>query len=66
MTPSGMRSPDSPTQLLDLYAPGQLFSPPRSDDPGTDGRQGATGYLGLQAHSTSDVVTFRDIRVQPL
>ncbi len=46
--------------------PGQLFSPPRGDDPGTDGRQHAAGYIGLQAHSTSDVVTFRDIRVQPL
>lgn len=47
-------------------APGQLFSPPRPDDPGTDGRQHDAGYLGLQAHSTSDVITFRDIRVQPL
>ncbi|MDT0380125.1 family 16 glycoside hydrolase [Streptomyces sp. DSM 42041] len=47
-------------------APGQLFSPPRGDDPGTDGRQHPTGHLGLQTHGTSDVVTFRDIRVQPL
>ncbi|OEU96884.1 OmpL47-type beta-barrel domain-containing protein [Streptomyces oceani] len=47
-------------------APGQLFSPPRSDDPGTDGRQHAEGYIGLQAHSTSDVITYRDIRVRPL
>jgi plastocyanin len=47
-------------------APGQLFSPPREDDPGTDGRQHEAGHVGLQAHSTSDVVTFRDIRIQPL
>lgn len=47
-------------------APGQLFSPPRSDDPGTDGRQHDSGHIGLQAHSTSDVVTYRDVRVQPL
>jgi plastocyanin len=47
-------------------APGQLFSPPRDDDPGTDGRQHATGYIGLQTHSTSDVISYRDIRVKPL
>ncbi|UCM89416.1 OmpL47-type beta-barrel domain-containing protein [Streptomyces marincola] len=47
-------------------APGQLFSPPRADDPGTDGRQRDAGYIGLQTHGTSDVISFRDIRVKPL
>ncbi|MCF6522854.1 family 16 glycoside hydrolase [Streptomyces sp. JJ36] len=46
-------------------APGQLFSPPRAGDPGTDGRQHARGYLGLQTHGTADVVSFRDVRIQP-
>ncbi|WP_230423952.1 OmpL47-type beta-barrel domain-containing protein [Streptomyces radicis] len=46
--------------------PGQLFSPPRADDPGTDGRQHETGYIGLQTHGTSDVITFRDIRIKEL
>ncbi|RBM14424.1 family 16 glycoside hydrolase [Streptomyces sp. PT12] len=46
--------------------PGQLFSPPRADDPGTDGRQNETGYIGLQTHGTSDVITFRDIRIKEL
>ncbi|MDT0433120.1 MULTISPECIES: OmpL47-type beta-barrel domain-containing protein [Streptomyces] len=45
---------------------GQEFSPPRDDDPGTDGRRFASGYLGLQVHSTSDVVSFRDVRVKEL
>ncbi|MBQ0825773.1 OmpL47-type beta-barrel domain-containing protein [Streptomyces tagetis] len=45
---------------------GQEFSPPRSDDPGTDGRRFASGYLGLQVHSTSDVVSYRDIRIKEL
>lgn len=47
-------------------APGQLFSPPRADDPGTDGRQHDSGYIGLQNHSDNDVISFRDIRVKPL
>ncbi|MDT0316931.1 OmpL47-type beta-barrel domain-containing protein [Streptomyces millisiae] len=47
-------------------APGQLFSPPRADDPGTDGRQHDTGYIGLQTHGTSDVISFRDIRIRSL
>ncbi|GAA1501488.1 OmpL47-type beta-barrel domain-containing protein [Streptomyces synnematoformans] len=47
-------------------APGQLFSPPRGDDPGTDGRQHAQGYIGLQVHGTTDVVSYRDIRIKPL
>ncbi|MFW6690258.1 OmpL47-type beta-barrel domain-containing protein [Streptomyces sp. MAR4 CNX-425] len=46
--------------------PGQVFEPPRADDPGTDGRQHAQGYIGLQVHSTTDVVSYRDIRIKPL
>ncbi|MET8177652.1 family 16 glycoside hydrolase [Streptomyces sp. NPDC005336] len=45
---------------------GQEFTPPRADDPGTDGRRYASGYIGLQNHSTSDVISFRDIRVKEL
>ncbi|MFE9764104.1 OmpL47-type beta-barrel domain-containing protein [Streptomyces sp. NPDC005808] len=45
---------------------GQVFSPPRSDDPGTDGRRFASGYVGLQVHGTTDVVSYRDIRIKEL
>lgn len=45
---------------------GQDFSPPRSDDPGTDGRRFASGYVGLQVHSTTDVISYRDIRIKEL
>ncbi|MFG3259737.1 OmpL47-type beta-barrel domain-containing protein [Streptomyces sp. NPDC048172] len=45
---------------------GQLFNPPRDDDPGTDGRRYASGYLGLQTHSTGDVTSFRDVRIREL
>ncbi|ROQ59814.1 uncharacterized protein DUF1080 [Streptomyces sp. 840.1] len=45
---------------------GQVFEPPRGDDPGTDGRRYASGYIGLQVHSTSDVISYRDIRIQEL
>ncbi|KUO19427.1 glycosyl hydrolase [Streptomyces dysideae] len=45
---------------------GQDFAPPRSDDPGTDGRRFASGYLGLQVHGTTDVVSYRDIRIKEL
>lgn len=45
---------------------GQDFSPPRSDDPGTDGRRYASGYLGLQVHSETDVISYRNIRIQEL
>ncbi|MFI7292869.1 OmpL47-type beta-barrel domain-containing protein [Streptomyces sp. NPDC050121] len=45
---------------------GQEFSPPRSDDPGTDGRRFASGYIGLQVHSTTDVVSYRDVRIKEL
>ncbi|MFJ6572589.1 OmpL47-type beta-barrel domain-containing protein [Streptomyces sp. NPDC091292] len=45
---------------------GQVFEPPRSDDPGTDGRRFASGYVGLQVHSTTDVVSYRDIRIKEL
>ncbi|KUO05744.1 OmpL47-type beta-barrel domain-containing protein [Streptomyces caeruleatus] len=45
---------------------GQEFVPPRSDDPGTDGRRFASGYVGLQVHGTTDVVSYRDIRIKEL
>ncbi|MEU6687463.1 family 16 glycoside hydrolase [Streptomyces sp. NPDC046832] len=45
---------------------GQEFTPPRSDDTGTDGRRFASGYLGLQVHGTTDVVSYRDIRIKEL
>ncbi|MEV0961551.1 family 16 glycoside hydrolase [Streptomyces sp. NPDC049910] len=45
---------------------GQEFAPPRADDPGTDGRRYAQGYLGLQVHGTTDVISYRDIRVREL
>ncbi|MEU9283468.1 family 16 glycoside hydrolase [Streptomyces sp. NPDC048275] len=45
---------------------GQDFYPPRSDDPGTDGRRFTSGYLGLQVHGTTDVISYRDIRIKEL
>ncbi|MEU2600862.1 family 16 glycoside hydrolase [Streptomyces hirsutus] len=45
---------------------GQDFAPPRSDDPGTDGRRFASGYIGLQVHGTTDVVSYRDVRIKEL
>lgn len=45
---------------------GQDFTPPRSDDPGTDGRRFASGYIGLQVHSTTDIVSYRDVRIKEL
>lgn len=45
---------------------GQVFEPPRDDDPGTDGRRYASGYIGLQVHSTTDVVSYRDVRIKEL
>ncbi|MFD4623603.1 OmpL47-type beta-barrel domain-containing protein [Streptomyces sp. NPDC058475] len=45
---------------------GQDFYPPRSDDPGTDGRRFSSGYVGLQVHSTTDVISYRDIRIKEL
>ncbi|MGW1407792.1 OmpL47-type beta-barrel domain-containing protein [Streptomyces sp. NPDC002403] len=45
---------------------GQAFEPPRGDDPGTDGRRYASGYIGLQVHSATDVVSYRDIRIKEL
>ncbi|MFG2830220.1 OmpL47-type beta-barrel domain-containing protein [Streptomyces sp. NPDC048434] len=45
---------------------GQEFSPPRADDPGTDGRRFASGYVGLQVHSETDVISYRNIRIQEL
>ncbi|MFD4563137.1 OmpL47-type beta-barrel domain-containing protein [Streptomyces sp. NPDC058467] len=45
---------------------GQDFYPPRSDDPGTDGRRFSSGYVGLQVHSPTDVMSYRDIRIKEL
>ncbi|MFF3749182.1 OmpL47-type beta-barrel domain-containing protein [Streptomyces sp. NPDC002018] len=45
---------------------GQSFTPPRSGDPGTDGRRYATGYVGLQVHGTTDVISYRSIRIKEL
>lgn len=45
---------------------GQVFNPPRAGDPGTDGRRYATGYIGLQVHSTTDVISYRNIRIKEL
>ncbi|OEV09941.1 glycosyl hydrolase [Streptomyces nanshensis] len=45
---------------------GQVFEPPRDDDPGTDGRRYASGYIGLQVHSVTDVVSYRDVRIKEL
>ncbi|WP_328779239.1 DUF1080 domain-containing protein [Streptomyces canus] len=45
---------------------GQDFYPARSDDPGTDGRRFASGYIGLQVHGTTDVISYRDIRIKEL
>ncbi|SDY89561.1 Glucose / Sorbosone dehydrogenase [Micromonospora pattaloongensis] len=49
-----------------VNAPGQLFSPPRADDPGTSGRQHPSGFIGLQNHGTGDVISFRNIRITQL
>ncbi|MBT2492036.1 DUF1080 domain-containing protein [Streptomyces sp. ISL-96] len=45
---------------------GQDFYPPRADDPGSDGRRYASGYIGLQVHGTTDVISYRDIRIKQL
>ncbi|MFF4029228.1 OmpL47-type beta-barrel domain-containing protein [Streptomyces sviceus] len=45
---------------------GQDFYPARSDDPGTDGRRFSSGYVGLQVHSTTDVISYRDVRIKEL
>ncbi|MFI1953972.1 OmpL47-type beta-barrel domain-containing protein [Streptomyces xinghaiensis] len=54
--------------LLNVFDndPGLVFNPPRGDDPGTAGRQYADGFIGLQTHGTSDVISFRNIRIQEL
>ncbi|MDA0140166.1 DUF1080 domain-containing protein [Solirubrobacter sp. CPCC 204708] len=38
----------------------------RQGDPSTTDRQFARGYIGLQNHGTSDVIDYRNIRVEPL
>ncbi|MFE4059106.1 OmpL47-type beta-barrel domain-containing protein [Streptomyces sp. NPDC059096] len=45
---------------------GQSFYPERAGDPGTDGRRYATGYVGLQVHGTTDVISYRDVRIKEL
>lgn len=45
---------------------GQDFFPARGGDPGTDGRRYASGYVGLQVHGTTDVISYRDIRIRSL
>ncbi|SCK32208.1 Copper binding protein, plastocyanin/azurin family [Streptomyces sp. WMMB 714] len=45
---------------------GQVFTPPRDDDPGTDGRRYASGYIGLQVHGVTDVISYRDVRIKEL
>ncbi|MTE17832.1 DUF1080 domain-containing protein [Streptomyces sp. TRM43335] len=45
---------------------GREFSPPRDGDPGTDGRRYASGHIGLQTHGTTDVISFRNIRIKEL
>jgi len=45
---------------------GQVFEPPRDDDPGTDGRRYSTGYIGLQVHGVTDVISYRDVRIKEL
>lgn len=45
---------------------GQLFEPPRGDDPGTDGRRFASGHIGLQVHGAADVISYRDVRIKEL
>jgi plastocyanin len=49
-----------------VNSPELVFDPPRADDPGGAGRQRAAGYLGLQVHGASDIVSFRNVRVAPL
>jgi glucose/arabinose dehydrogenase/type 1 glutamine amidotransferase len=44
--------------------PGKTSS--RAGDPPTDLRQFLTGFVGLQNHSTSDLIEFRNIRVRGL
>lgn len=45
---------------------GQEFTPPRDGDVGTDGRRYSSGYVGLQVHGTTDVISYRDIRIKQL
>ncbi len=44
--------------------PGKTSS--RSGDPSTTDRQFTKGYIGLQNHGSSDVIDYRNIRVEPL
>lgn len=46
--------------------PAAVFDPPRADDPGGAGREHPTGYIGLQNHGATDIVSFRNIRIAAL
>ncbi|MEJ3748683.1 family 16 glycoside hydrolase [Actinomycetes bacterium KLBMP 9797] len=54
--------------LINEYhnTPDAVFDPPRPDDPGGAGRQHTSGYIGVQNHGATDVVSFRNIRIAPL
>ncbi|GFJ76310.1 OmpL47-type beta-barrel domain-containing protein [Phytohabitans houttuyneae] len=54
--------------LINQYVndPAAVFDPPRADDPGGAGREHPTGYIGLQNHGATDIVSFRNIRIAPL
>ena len=45
-----------------VNTPGAVFNPPRADDPGTAGRQRASGYIGLQNHGAADVIAVRGVQ----
>ncbi|MGN9909211.1 OmpL47-type beta-barrel domain-containing protein [Phytohabitans sp. LJ34] len=54
--------------LINEYVndPAAVFDPPRADDPGGAGREHPTGYIGLQNHGATDIVSFRNIRIAAL
>jgi len=53
-------------EVLQVFenTPGKASS--RAGDPSTTDRQFAKGYIGLQNHGASDVIDYRNVRVQPL
>ena len=53
-------------EVLQVFenTPGKQSS--RSGDPSTTDRQFLRGFIGLQNHGASDVIDYRNIRVQPL
>ncbi|KAA6212930.1 hypothetical protein CP973_26785 [Streptomyces albofaciens JCM 4342] len=63
------RAPATRRRRLRPLPVGQGSSPPRPDDPGTDGRRyvsGRTGCIGLQVRGASDALSYRGIRVEEL